>query len=100
MAQTLPMDGLELGCRVDYPAQEEDNMCSRLDSRRIEEALCQLPTDYREAVILRYHEELAMEDVAAALGLSLSGAKMRVHRGIKQLREILGNSHHENQRQA
>jgi DNA-directed RNA polymerase specialized sigma24 family protein len=30
-----------------------------------------------------------MEDIATALSISVSGAKMRVHRGLKKLREIL-----------
>jgi DNA-directed RNA polymerase specialized sigma24 family protein len=33
-----------------------------------------------------------MEDVAEALNLKLSAAKMRVHRGLEKLRDILGIS--------
>jgi RNA polymerase sigma-70 factor (ECF subfamily) len=51
--------------------------------------------DYREAVILHYHEGLSMEDIATALQLSLSGAKMRVHRGIRKLREMISEDNHE-----
>jgi len=59
------------------------------DVQNIHKALAQLPVDYREAVVLRYHEELSMEEIATALGISVSGAKMRVHRWLKKLREIL-----------
>ncbi|MGQ9644935.1 MAG: RNA polymerase sigma factor [Thermodesulfobacteriota bacterium] len=69
--------------------QQEEHMCNQLDTRRLDQALQQLPIDYREAVMLHYHEGLSMEDIAIALQLSNSGAKMRVHRGIKKLREIL-----------
>jgi RNA polymerase sigma-70 factor, ECF subfamily len=48
-----------------------------------------LPFDYREALILRYREELPMKEVARALALSTSGAKMRVHRALKHLRAML-----------
>jgi hypothetical protein len=49
-----------------------------------------------EAVVLRYHEELSMEDVAQALEISVSGAKMRVHRGLKKLKDLLEKNQHEN----
>jgi RNA polymerase sigma-70 factor, ECF subfamily len=79
---------------LDYPSQQEERVLAQIDFLRIYQALEQLPMDYREAVILHYHEGLSMEDIATALQLSLSGAKMRVHRGIKKLREIiLGNDH-------
>jgi len=71
------------------PHVEEERLCARLDASRITGALGELPFDYREAVILRYHEELTMDEIAGVLGISVSGAKMRVHRGLKKLREIL-----------
>jgi len=87
--QTLDIDDRDPGSGLDYPGQEEDRLCARLDSMGVRKALDRLPVDYREAVILRYHEELSMEEIAAALRISLSGAKMRVHRGLEKLRELL-----------
>ena len=80
---------------LDYPSQHEERMCSKIDFLRIYQALDRLPMDYREAVILHYHEGLSMEDIATALQLSLSGAKMRVHRGIRKLREMISEDNHE-----
>ncbi len=54
-------------------------------------ALEKLPIDYREAVVLRYREERSMQEIAEMLNLSVSGAKMRVHRGLEKLRAILGD---------
>jgi len=85
---------------LDYPSQHEERMCARIDLLRVYRALDQLPVDYREAVILHYHEGLSMEDISAALQLSVSGAKMRVHRGIKKLREIVSEDNHERARSA
>jgi len=67
---------------------EEDRACDQIDFERIDQALQKLPFDYREAVILHFHEGCSMEDIAQALQLSVSGAKMRVHRGLKKLRKI------------
>lgn len=52
-------------------------------------ALNLLPLDYREAVVLRDLAGLSNEEVAASLGLSVSAAKSRIHRGRLQLRELL-----------
>jgi len=64
-------------------------MCARLDMKRLHHALEQLSLDHREALILRYHEEVPVEEIAAALGLSESGVRMRISRGLKKLRDLL-----------
>jgi RNA polymerase sigma-70 factor, ECF subfamily len=81
---------------LDYAAQQEDQMCVELDTKRLQGALARLPWEYREAVILRYREELPMEDIAAALSITVSGAKMRAHSGLKKLCEIIELEEHGN----
>ncbi len=44
-------------------------------------ALESLPRDYREVMVLKYVSDLSFEDVARALGISVSAAKMRALRG-------------------
>ena len=51
-----------------------------------------LPPDVREAVVLRFHQGLSFEDVAAVSGCSLSGAKMKVYRGLEKLRFLMGET--------
>jgi RNA polymerase sigma-70 factor (ECF subfamily) len=48
-----------------------------------------LPERYRRALRLAEFEEVTQRKVAARLGLSLSGAKSRVQRARKMLREVL-----------
>jgi len=98
--QQLSDEDFEKNAGVDYPSQQEERVLAQIDFLRIYQALEQLPMDYREAVILHYHEGLSMEDIATALQLSVSGAKMRVHRGIKKLREIILGDDHETERSA
>jgi RNA polymerase sigma-70 factor (ECF subfamily) len=88
LKQTCCMDDCEPASGLDYPGQHEDAICDRLDSMRVRQVMDQLPMDHREALILRYQEDLSMEEIALALGLSVSGAKMRVHRGLARLREM------------
>jgi RNA polymerase sigma-70 factor (ECF subfamily) len=69
--------------------EHQNRLDDQLDFQRLETALNQMPLVYREAVILRYHEDMSMRDTAAALEVSLSAAKMRVSRGLEMLRQIL-----------
>ncbi len=52
-------------------------------------ALARLSPDERMAVVLRDVEGLPMNDVADVLGVGVSAAKMRVHRGRASLRDRL-----------
>jgi len=60
----------------------------QIEIHSLMEILQRLPIDYREAVILRYRDELPMKSIAALLGLTTSGAKMRVRRGLAKLRDL------------
>jgi RNA polymerase sigma-70 factor (ECF subfamily) len=48
-----------------------------------------LTPDVREAVVLRFHQGLSFEDIAAVSGCTLSGAKMKVYRGLEKLRSLM-----------
>lgn len=65
------------------------------EMKHIYKILGTLPLDYREALILRYRQDLPVKEVAAGLGISVSGAKMRIHRGLEQLRDKLRKLSHE-----
>jgi RNA polymerase sigma-70 factor, ECF subfamily len=93
--QVVDLNDWEETSGLDHPGQEEENLCVRLDAHEIHKALARIPVDYREAVVMRYHEELSMEEIATILQVSVSGAKMRVHRGLRKLREILEKGCHE-----
>jgi RNA polymerase sigma-70 factor (ECF subfamily) len=58
-------------------------------------ALYRIPEDFREALLLRYREDLSMRDIARILNLSVSGAKMRIHRGLIKLRELVSEDGYE-----
>lgn len=60
------------------------------EAARLLETLRRLPSKYGEALALRYIEDMSPDDVAETLGLSLSAAKMRVHRALRMLRERCG----------
>lgn len=71
---------------IEHSASQQDRLQERLELKRLQGALRRLPIIYREALVLRFHEELATAEVAAALGIGVSAVKMRVKRGLAMLR--------------
>ena len=56
---------------------------------RLEKIIQQLPLDLREAVILKFMQDLTFEEVANVTGESVSAVKMRIYRGLEKIKEIL-----------
>lgn len=67
-----------------------------LESRQIQEALraClqKIPAPQRAALLLRYQEDLSVDEVAQALDIGLSAAKMRISRGLSALQAVCKDS--------
>jgi RNA polymerase sigma factor (sigma-70 family) len=60
-------------------------MLSREAGRRLEEAVAQLSPEYREAVVLRFWEDLDYGEISEALAISEGLARWRVHQARKML---------------
>jgi RNA polymerase sigma-70 factor (ECF subfamily) len=56
----------------------------------IQRALSRLPTDHREAFLLKYVEELSYEEMETITGVGISALKMRTKRACDRLRQLLG----------
>ncbi|MGI8498329.1 MAG: RNA polymerase sigma factor [Gemmatimonadaceae bacterium] len=52
-------------------------------------ALAQLPSDQREAFLLKHVEELSYEEMSLLTGIGVSALKMRVNRACGKLRDLL-----------
>ena len=59
------------------------------DQRGLLEALRQVPPLYREALVLRFVEDLPYDEIATALGLPLGSVKTRIFRGREMLKQRL-----------
>ncbi|MES2766537.1 MAG: RNA polymerase sigma factor [Bacteroidota bacterium] len=66
-------------------------------SEALQKAIVKLQPDFREALELRYMGELSYEEIASALGISLSLAKVRVFRAKQMLQEYMKPYIEENQ---
>jgi RNA polymerase sigma-70 factor (ECF subfamily) len=73
----------------DTAAGADDSLAARQEEARMRRCLERLPETLRAAVLLRFHEDMALGEVAKSLGIGLSAAKMRVARGLGQLRACM-----------
>jgi RNA polymerase sigma-70 factor (ECF subfamily) len=55
----------------------------------MQELLARLPAVYREVLLLRFQEDLGLEEIAAVVGSPLSTVKSRLYRGLGELRGML-----------
>jgi len=81
----VPLEG-------DFPARDVDPGVQIDDRARLEatlKALAELPEAERAALLLRVDFDLPYEEIAAALGISVAAAKVRVHRARMRLAEVL-----------
>jgi RNA polymerase sigma-70 factor, ECF subfamily len=63
---------------------------SNLEARqRIAAALLQLDTLHREVLVLRFHEELSLEEISTVTRAPLSTVKSRLYRGMAAMRPYL-----------
>ena len=60
------------------------------DEARLYEALAKLPEDQREALRLRYVENLPSKDIAERLGKSDGSVRVMLTRALSKLQQILG----------
>lgn len=73
------------------PAESHADHADHLADRdAVQGAMGRLPEPEREALALRFGAELTVPEVAELLGISLTTAEGRVYRGLRRLREDLG----------
>ncbi len=56
---------------------------------RLEQVIRNLPVDLREAIILKFINDLTFEEVAAITGDSVSAVKMRIYRGLEKIKQMM-----------
>jgi RNA polymerase sigma-70 factor, ECF subfamily len=75
-------------------AEDPGHLARLLESERrslLERRLSELPVVYREALTLRFEEEMTFEEMAELLSTPLSTVKSRVQRALAFLREKMGS---------
>ena len=88
-------DSRPLAIAIDGPSPLEQFQ-SREDCAEIAEVLLKLEPNYREVLVLRFHEELSLEEISKMTNAPLSTVKSRLYRGLAALKpevERLRNAH-------
>ncbi len=70
---------------IDAPSPFEEFQ-TRENSAEVAEVLLKLEPGYREVLVLRFHEELSLEEIAQLTRAPLSTVKSRLYRGLAALR--------------
>ena len=73
----------------DDQAAVEDEITLREDQQRVIDALRELPHRQRDCIVLRYYDELGIDDIAATLGISRNSVKTHLSRGLDALEHKL-----------
>ena len=66
-----------------------DRFASLEDRQRVADALLQVDMLYREVLVLRFHEELSLQEIAVVTRAPLSTVKSRLYRGLAAIRPKL-----------
>ncbi len=73
----------------DEEASVEDVVVLREDQQLVVHALRALPHRQRDCLILRYYDELGVEAIADALGISRNSVKTHLTRGVRAMERVL-----------
>jgi len=73
---------------LDTEIEDESSAYDGEQEYQLKRALEKLPPEYKEVILLSRYEELKYDEIAEILQISVSLVKVRVHRGLKILREI------------
>jgi RNA polymerase sigma-70 factor (ECF subfamily) len=64
-------------------------LVSRENAQAVQVSLLKIPAYYREVLVLRFHEELGLEEIAAVTATPISTVKSRLYRGLTALKAAL-----------
>src|SRR5215831_12714088 len=78
---------------ADHDPGPFDRVSNVEDRERIAAALLQLDTLYREVLVLRFHEDLSLEEISKVTRAPLSTVKSRLYRGMASIKPRLERAH-------
>ena len=89
----LPLNGESASAEIERdpsPASHRRTPHTSAEAHSVLEAIRSLSETYRETLILRLVEGMTGPEIAARTGLTHGSVRVNLHRGMQQLREILG----------
>lgn len=94
IARNLALDGLRKRQHISLESMKETDggtspflaAARSEDATRVAAALDLLEPIYREALLLRFHEELSLQEISSVVGAPVSTVSSRIRRGLSMLR--------------
>lgn len=91
-AEVPGTEGLNMYSQIASPVELPEEQVEKMEMQeRIHYEIGRLPDKYRSVIILRYIEELPLQEIGDILELPLGTVKTRVHRGREALRKQMSN---------
>lgn len=91
-AEVPGTEGLTMYSQIAAAGELPDEEVERMEMQdRMQYEISRLPDKYRSVIVLRYMEELPLQDISDILEIPLGTVKTRVHRGREALRKQMGN---------
>ncbi len=78
-----------LDAGFDVGDESHEDLIKEMDTKRVSDLIHVLEPQYKDLLVLRYVSGLAPKEIAKATGLSENVISVRLHRGVKKLREII-----------
>ena len=83
---------LEESLPIEAPSSQAETIEASEDREAVRQALAQLTPEHRQVVVLRYFADLTVPQVARSAGVREGTVKSRLHRALRQMRELLEQS--------
>lgn len=91
-AEVAGTEGLNLYSQIASDDQLPEETIEKMELQdRIQYEIGRLPDKYRTVVVLKYIEELSLQEISDILDMPLGTVKTRIHRGREALRKQLNN---------
>lgn len=86
------MESYELDSMMTYERATDQEMEENEQSALLSKALEKINSEYAEAFLMKYRDDMTYKAMASRLNVTVSALKVRVHRARKELKEIMENT--------
>ncbi|MER2028870.1 MAG: RNA polymerase sigma factor SigW [Solibacillus sp.] len=91
-AEVAGTEGLDMYSQIASEEQLPEEAVEQMELQdRIQYEISRLPDKYRSVIVLKYIEELSLQEISEILDMPLGTVKTRIHRGREALRKQLNN---------
>lgn len=85
----MAIDGVDEGTFDELSESTVESLAATLDGKKAFELLVEMPDTYKEVIILKFVDGLGPKEIAGLLEESENVVSVRLHRGLKVLRQMI-----------